>query len=114
VGEGIFMPPIDLSSSPVSPLTISVNSFWARIQLEFNRLNGLLTDGSDLVWNNSGATPQQVVAAFGTNAANLFQLSGLLCGLIGTISGTAPNPVPTGWTITANSDGSVTLTPPTS
>jgi hypothetical protein len=105
--------PIDLSSSPASPLTMSVNSFWARIQLEFNRLNSLLTDGSDLVWNNSGATPQEVVAAFGTNAAGLFQLSGLLCGLIGAITGTTPNPVPTGWTITANNDGSVTLTPPT-
>jgi hypothetical protein len=104
---------IDLSSSPVSPLTIGVNSFWARIQMEFSRLNSLLTDGSDLVWNNSGATPQQVVAAFGTNAASLFQLSALLCGLIGGITGTTPNPVPTGWTITANSDGTVTLTPPT-
>jgi hypothetical protein len=107
------MPPIDLSGSPVNPLTISVNSFWARIQLEFNRLNSLLTDGSDLVWNNSDATPQQVVAAFGTNGASLFQLSGLLCGLIGAITDTTPNPVPSGWTITANTDGSVTLTPPT-
>jgi hypothetical protein len=106
--------PIDLSSSLADPLTISVNSFWLRIQAEFNRLNGLLNDGSGLVWNNSSATPQQVVAAFGTNAASLFQLSGLLCGLIGAITGTTPNPVPTGWTITANGDGSVTLTPPAS
>ncbi|MGD0462178.1 MAG: hypothetical protein ABSB74_06795 [Tepidisphaeraceae bacterium] len=104
--------PIDLSTSPVNPLTASVNSFWARIQIEFNRLNNLLNDGSNLVWKNPGAVPHQVVAAFGANAASLFQLSALLCGLIGSITGTTPNPVPAGWTVTANRDGTVTLTPP--
>jgi hypothetical protein len=48
------------------------------------------------------------------NAAALFSLSALLCGLIGAISGTAPSPMPVGWSFTANSDGTVTLTPPAS
>jgi hypothetical protein len=32
--------------------------------------------------------------------------------LIGSVTGTTPNPVPAGWTITANADGTITLTPP--
>ena len=95
------------------PLAAQTAQFWNQIQRVYNSLQSILQAGTNLVWNNPNATPQQVVAAFGTNAASLFQLSSLLCGLIGSVTGTTPNPVPAGWTITASADGTITLTPPT-
>jgi hypothetical protein len=105
---------INLTAPVVPPLTAGAAQLWAAVGAEFNRLSGLLQRGATFIWNNpSGATPQQTVAAMGTNAAALFQLSSLVCTLIGQITGTTPGIMPAGWTYVANSDGSVTLTPPT-
>ena len=104
-----------ISAAPPNALNASTAAFWLRIGQTLGILQGLLSSGATLVWNNpGGATPQQVCDSFGTNAAALFQLSSLLCTLIGSITGTTPNPVPAGWTVIANSDGTVTLTPPAS
>ncbi len=77
--------------------------------------NYLQTTGS-FVWSNPGKkTPQEVVDAFGTNAADLFRLSGLLVDFLSAATNTKiPKPMPAGWTATPNADGTVILTPPES
>jgi hypothetical protein len=106
---------IPLSTPIIDSDLLAANGFCNSVNAEYNRLKNLLDAGATLIWSNpNGLTPQQAVANFGTNAAALFSLSALLCGLIGAISGTAPSPMPVGWSFTANSDGTVTLTPPAS
>jgi hypothetical protein len=104
---------INFAAPIVDPITAGAAQLWAAIGTEFNRISALLQRGAIFIWNNpSDATPQQTVAAMGTNAAALFQLSSLICVLIGQITGTTPSVMPAGWSYAANSDGTVTLTPP--
>ncbi len=104
---------INISPPPIDPNAQAAANLWQQVCNRYTRLQSLLNVGANFVWANpSGLTPQQAVAYLGTNAAAVFQLSGLLCGLIGTISGTTPSPMPPGWAFTANADGTVTLTPP--
>jgi hypothetical protein len=104
---------INPNPAPTDPLTAGVQNAITQINAQYRQLFQLLNGLSRFVWNNPKYTPQEVVAAFGTYAANLFQLSGLLCQLIGAVTGQTPNPIPTGWTWSAATDGTVTLTAPT-
>jgi hypothetical protein len=102
--------PIALPSTATDPLTQSVQQLFNTINVEFNRLTYLLSTGAQLIWANpQGFTPQQVVANMSTNAAAVFEMSALLCPVLGAIIGTTPNPVPAGWSVTINGDGTVTL-----
>jgi hypothetical protein len=103
---------INPNPTPTDPLSSGVANAITQINAQYRQLNQLLNNLSKFVWTNPKYTPQEVVTGFGTYAANLFQLSGLLCGLIGAVTGTTPNPIPAGWTWTANNDGTITLTAP--
>jgi hypothetical protein len=102
-----------LPSTSTNPLFQEIQNFTNSINFEYNRLVKLLNTGSTLVWNNDqGFTPQQVVSTMGQAGGSIFQLSSLLCGLLGAITSVTPNPVPVGWGVTINADNTVTLTPP--
>jgi hypothetical protein len=103
---------IPLPAVPTAPLAQSCSRLYAQIGAQLNQLQQLLANGTNLIWNNPAASPQAVVAAMGANAGSIFQLSGLVCGLIGAVTGAAPNPVPAGWSVVINADNTVTLTPP--
>jgi hypothetical protein len=88
-----------------------------RIVSSANQLNKAMTanyvSSYNAVWHNPTATPEQVVAALGTNAAKVFQLSVALCTLLVQAGATdIPTSVPTGWTYVVNADGTVVLTAP--
>lgn len=115
---------INLSSNPgqttADMLAARMNQELVRRVEEHKKLR-------DLLWNNPfGATPQQVLAALGTNAGRLFALSAenirhvTACaqitgktaadfGLTAEMSETpnAPNGNP--WLVTINNDGTVTI-----
>ena len=86
----------------------------------FRSLQQFGQQGFNLIWNNANATPQEVMAALGTNAASVFALAALNNATIASAAGiggvTPPSmpSIPTGWTITPNNDGTVTVTPPAS
>ena len=64
---------------------------------------------SNIVFNNpQGLTPQEVLDALGTNAAELLSLSDLL---VQTVNAAAPGTITPGYpvTLTANPDGTVTV-----
>ena len=105
--------PIPLPPATNDTLQTEITNFYGQVNAEFNRLTTLLTIGSNLVWNNDqGYTPQQVISTMSTCAGSIFGLSSLLCGLLGTITGTTPNPVPAGWSVVINPDNTVTLAAP--
>ncbi len=75
----------------------------------FQGLIGVYSDIAKRVWDNQqGLTPQEVMDALGTNAADLFQLSALLVTTVntakpGTLDGEQP------YEFTINPDGTVTV-----
>jgi hypothetical protein len=104
---------IGLPSTSTNPLQDEITDLYSRVNAEWNRLNFLVTLGTDLVWaNDQGYTPQQVVAALGQNAVSILQLSSVIAGVISTVSGITPSTIPPGWGVKPNADGTVTLTAP--
>jgi hypothetical protein len=82
----------------------------------FRNLQQFGQQGFNLIWNNKNATPQEVIAALGTNAAAVFGLATLNNSTIASAAtiGGAPAPtmpsIPAGYTVTFNADGSATVT----
>jgi hypothetical protein len=104
---------IGLPSTSTNPLQDEITDLYSRVNVEWNRLNYLITFGANVIWaNDQGYTPQQVVAALGQNAVSILQLSSVIAGVISTVSGVTPSTVPTGWSVKPNADGTVTLTAP--
>lgn len=75
----------------------------------YQGLIGSYTDIREMVWNNQqGLTPQQVFDALGTDAAEMFQLSGLL---VQTVNAVKPDTLSAAqpYEFTVNDDGTVTV-----
>lgn len=81
-----------------------IRSTWARCLSAHKR--GMATLWSSLP---EGVEPQDVIDELGTDAADVFALSAALAQLIATVDADAVVGVPEGVTVTANPDGTVTL-----
>jgi len=108
--------------SPVDPTTSTLNLLSVALNRGITQRVNTYNQIFNLIWNNAqGLTPQEVVAALGTNAAVLFALAAqeqsILPAAVAQVNPVAtvslPSP-PAGWTVTPNADGSVALTPPPS
>jgi len=68
--------------------------------------------GMAAMWDNlpEGVSAADVVAAMGTNAAELFDLSGKLAEFIGSLDASQVVSVPEGVSYVSNADGTVTIT----
>jgi hypothetical protein len=77
----------------------------------FRQLVSAYNDGAKAFWNNPRATPQQVAAALGTDAAEVFGLHAKIGALLAEVKPEviAPGQAVVG-TFTVNSDGTVTVT----
>ena len=64
----------------------------------------------NLVWNNPKVTADKVIGAMGTDAQTLFAVSAGLAEILTACGANVNTTMPSGWTFTANADGSVTLT----
>jgi hypothetical protein len=128
---GTFIPPATVPSTTPAPSPTAVQVVQKAQYVAANARNMVRRTllpaaiaGWNAVWNAPNPTvntPQAVVAAMGTGAADAFAkqvaliafCSAVLPELLGTREfPTQITAMPTGWTRTANSDGSVTLTPP--
>jgi hypothetical protein len=73
---------------------------------------GVFNRGSKMFWDNPNATPQQIVAALGPDAKQLFELHYKLGQLISTVN---PADISEGSSVigefTMNEDGTVTILP---
>lgn len=76
------------------------------------------------VWENSRATPQEIMTALGTNAVKVLAASTVDAGWFTALATTTGKPVSdfidpkylaikAGWTVTPNQNGSVTVVAPT-
>lgn len=64
----------------------------------------------NLVWNNPKVAADKVIGAMGTDAQTLFAVSAGLAEILTACGANVKTTMPSGWTFTANGDGSVTLT----
>ena len=86
---------------------ITNDALWTLNTLKANYLQSY-----NSVWNNPDATPDKIVAAFGTSAVELFTISAATAQLLYACGITdIPLTMPSGWNFQANQDGSITLTP---
>jgi hypothetical protein len=100
------LPPSDPAAAAAGQIIQSANFLW-------NLLTQRYVAAYNVLWNNPRATPQQVVAALGTQAVLIFTRSAELAAFLAGAGVTGiPLTVPAGWSYTANPDGSITLTPP--
>jgi hypothetical protein len=106
-----------ITNSPVNP---AIPAAVACIQSDIWQLKVLMTSiymrNFARFWNTPAGTPDPVsmAAAFGTQAALLVAQSAALATFINTaFPGTIPTEylgTPSGWTLTSNADGTVTIT----
>ena len=97
----VSVPPEQLAAQSVVD---NANSLLAmltnRYQSAYNR-----------VWNNKAATPDNIIAAMGTQAQAIFTHSAALAAFINSFGQTqVPAAPPAGWTVTFNADGSAAAT----
>jgi len=94
-----------------SPAEDAAESIRTQIKGTWNQILMAHQRGMATIWNDlpEGTTPQDVLDELGTDAADVFTLSAALATLIGSIDPDAVVHVPEGVTVTANDDGTVTL-----
>ena len=64
------------------------------------------------LWNNPAASPLDIIAMMGTQAAATFARSARLGAYLVAEGFAVPTTIPAGWTCTANADGSLAATAP--
>jgi hypothetical protein len=111
---------IFINPAVLTPAQIAARRIRQISKKQYTALGKAGIAGHNLIWNNHNASPQEVLAALGTAAVAAFQLAALnqstvvsAAAIAGVTPPTIPS-VPTGWTVTPNSDGTVSVTPPAS
>lgn len=83
----------------------------AQMQKGFDRLQELFQSQLEFVWNNPTFTPEEVVAGYGTNAAELFRVGYEYQVFANKLAGNpVVSPVPSNYSYVINENGTVTLT----
>lgn len=104
---------LDTNTTP--PLALQVLRDTAAMQQQARQERAFYTAQANHVWANEyGHTPQEVLDAWGSNAADLCAKSAAFVTYWYSITGENLNPVPDGVTLTVNDDGTVTLDYPSS
>jgi hypothetical protein len=97
--------------TPVSPPLDAANRVKTSGNQLYKQMVNVYTSHYNLVWNNPKATPDKIVSAMGTDAQKIFAASAGLAQYLVALGVTGiQTTMPSGWTYTANADGSVTLT----
>lgn len=89
------------------------NQIVNQARMTFQQLVMTYTQGSKSFWSNPRATPQQIAASLGTNAAEVFSLHAKIGALLDEVK---PGSTDEGKAVvgqfTVNADGSVTVPAP--
>jgi hypothetical protein len=90
------------------------------IQILWKQIQFALGETAEFIYNcplkDANGLQYTAQAAFnlaGTNGVDLCKLSDAATGMVAAYIGSAPTIPPTGYVLTKNSDGTVTVTPPT-
>ena len=98
------------TTSAVTPAQLEAAKIRADAFENFQRLVAAYEYGLKQFWANDNATPQEIAAALGTDAGEVFQLHGTLADVIRTVKPDANISSASDYgTFTANADGSITV-----
>jgi hypothetical protein len=97
------------TQSTVAPEVQIANQVKTQGNMLFKQMVFQYTKSYNDVWSNPLATPDKIVKELGTDAVKVFTLSAGLAAYLNAAGASVPAAMPTGWTYTANPDGSVTL-----
>ena len=108
---------IDLTPAPLTPdeiLQRQVDALKNEMNRQYRQNVRVFSNAARFVWQNPSFTPAEVLAKFGTDAADLFKLSGAFVGMMDSYQGTTTQVIPDGYVPTIHEDGAVTViyTPP--
>jgi hypothetical protein len=107
------------AEAPVAAATQAAQQILRQARSMFQLILTHHKQGYRSVWENPRATPEEVVAALGKDAAEVFALSAQLSGLLAAAVGNdmkkitelgIPVGVPENYTYKVNEDGTLTLT----
>jgi len=77
---------------------------------EFNRLKAVHRTGLEKFWKNEKASPQEIAAALGTDAVEVFTLHGTIANILRQVHPSVEIPTVADYgSYTANQDGSITI-----
>jgi hypothetical protein len=105
---------INLGISSPTPIQLALT----QLQNFLNNLNTQMVNEAtavfNLIWYNPdkiNCSPDKMIAALGTNAVTLMNANAAIQALLNAAApGSINLVIPTGWTLTPNSDGSATAT----
>jgi hypothetical protein len=97
-------------SAPSLNLAQTVAALVQQMNGVGNSMSQMVTTWNATVWNNSFGTPYQVVQGMGFNAAGLFLAMEHICLAVGYLTGNTPSYIPSGYSYTTNSNGTINLT----
>ncbi len=100
-----------------TPEVVCAQTMMQHLNEELSRMVANYMTHYNAVWKNPAATPDKIVAAFGSQGQALFAKAAATAAYLvamGAVDATGkptiPTTMPTGWNYVANADGSVTLT----
>jgi hypothetical protein len=107
-----------LVTNPPPPFSITPTQLAGQLHgkayRQFQDNQALAVELSKFIWSNP-ANAQAQFNLFGTNAAGLCVLASAYVAFVAAATASPPiSPMPEGWDVTPNSDGTVTVVPPTS
>jgi len=98
----------------VAPADRAARQIKQQARSTFQQLANTFNQTSRQFWSNPQATPAEIAAALGTDAAEVFSLHGKLGAMLSTVK---PEAIAEGVALvgqfTVNADGTVTITTPT-
>lgn len=101
------------SNPQIDPATRAANMLKNNARQTFNMMAQAFNQGSKNFWNNPNSSPQEIAAALGNDAREIFELHYQLGTLLSTIK---PESITEGSSVigqfTMNDDGTVTIIPP--
>lgn len=105
---------LDNTSQPINIPESIANSIKTTTKITFQYMVNAFNNGSKAFWKNARATPEELAAALGSDAKEIFELHYALGLLINNIK---PDAIAGGWSVigqfTMNDDGTVTIIAPT-
>jgi hypothetical protein len=101
-----------ITNPPASPMTPPVRRML-QIAQQYSKIESLGAQIIAEVWEDP-TQAQAVLNTYGTNAATLVLAAQIFAQAQQSATGVAPAVVPTGYALTVNGDGTVTVTPPAS
>ena len=107
---------IETPSAPQAPTVADLqqicrDNIISQINRDFNEVTATFKNLFQMVWSNPQLNPQQVLDAFGKDAAQLFLIASAFQNAVNTVVPGTINQVPP-YQVTINNDGTVTVGAP--